>query len=164
MSLSIKDFQPMNQWSIAPNIDPQEIEELPDLIDETTHRRYRNEPKWLIRFKCTLLAAASPIFQTTGGCLCTAWKIVKLISLSHFWRPLETEKRYDIKGRLHRAASDVTHIFTLPFALLGLEFSALYGLIRPYDGRKLYASCERALYGRPFLAPCFHPRLAEGEN
>ena len=39
----------------------------------------------------------------------------------------------------------------------GYELAALYGCIRPYDGRKLYATIERAMYGDSVLAPCFQP-------
>ncbi|QLH34795.1 MAG: hypothetical protein HWD61_00545 [Parachlamydiaceae bacterium] len=39
--------------------------------------------------------------------------------------------------------------------------SAFYGIIRPYDGRKLHANLETAFYGRPILAPCFQPNPKE---
>lgn len=161
MSLSLKDFQPINRWSHDSSYALQEVDEIPDLIDETTKRLYRNEPEWIIRFKCTLLTVATPLVHTTAGCLYTAAKILKLVTLSHFWLPSQAEKRYGLKARLHHAASDMARIIIFPFALLGLELSALYGLVRPYDGRKLYASFERSLYGKPLLAPCFQPRLAQ---
>ncbi|MBS4171388.1 hypothetical protein NEOC95_002136 [Neochlamydia sp. AcF95] len=44
-----------------------------------------------------------------------------------------------------------------PVALVGLELAAIYGIFTPYNGRKLYASIERAQYGKFTLAPCFQP-------
>jgi len=48
-------------------------------------------------------------------------------------------------------------IVATPLVLVALELSALYGIFRPYDGRKLYASFERMQYNHWILAPCFQP-------
>lgn len=48
-------------------------------------------------------------------------------------------------------------ILVTPLSIIGLELAAIYGLFRPYDGRKLYASLEREIYGDFVLAPCFQP-------
>ena len=48
-------------------------------------------------------------------------------------------------------------IIATPVSILGLELAAIYGIFQPYDGRKLYASFERATYGNFILAPCFQP-------
>lgn len=52
---------------------------------------------------------------------------------------------------------DFLRIILTPLAIAGLEVSALFGLLSPYDGRKLYATIERALYGTAILAPGFQP-------
>lgn len=44
-----------------------------------------------------------------------------------------------------------------PIAIIRLELAVIYGVFRPYDSRKLYATLERAQYGRHILAPCFQP-------
>ena len=61
------------------------------------------------------------------------------------------------ENKLADAGKDSLRIVAAPFSILGLELAALYGLIRPYDGRKMYATIERAMYGNPILAPCFQP-------
>lgn len=55
------------------------------------------------------------------------------------------------------AGQDILRIIATPFSILGLELAAIYGMFRPYDGRKLYGSIERATYGKAILAPCFQP-------
>lgn len=52
---------------------------------------------------------------------------------------------------------DALRIIASPIAIAGLELAAIYGIIRPYDGRKLYASIERAEYRNFILVPCFQP-------
>lgn len=79
----------------------------------------------------------------------------KLISLSHFW--VKKSEKCDFKSRLKDAGKDFLRIIAQPVTLVGLELAAIYGLFRPYDGRKLYASFERAAYGDSILAPCFQP-------
>lgn len=67
------------------------------------------------------------------------------------------EKEYNLKGRIISAGGDLLRIVATPISLIGLELSAIYGIFNPFDGRKLYASFERATYGKHILAPCFQP-------
>ena len=48
-----------------------------------------------------------------------------------------------------------------PIFYVGLELSAIYGLVLPYDGGKLYATFERCAFGTHKLAPCFQPHPTE---
>lgn len=47
-------------------------------------------------------------------------------------------------------------IITTPLAAVALELSALYGLVSPYDGRKLYTSSDRLQFGISNLSTYFH--------
>lgn len=79
------------------------------------------------------------------------------MTLSHFWIKREGEEKYNFKARLIEAGKDLLRIVASPIAIIGLELAAIYGLMRPYDGRKLYATFERAIYGNALIPPCFQP-------
>ena len=127
------------------------------LIDPTTGRFYLNQSTSCVRVKCLALALGTPLVHTIMSVLNVGYLILKLVTLSHFWMKKEGENTYSFKARLKSAGQDALRIVTTPFALIALEFSALYGVLRPYDGRKLYATFERAQYGNSILAPCFQP-------
>lgn len=48
-------------------------------------------------------------------------------------------------------------LITAPLAYLGFEGVAIYGLFRPYEGRKQYAALEKFFYNEAMIAPCFQP-------
>ena len=154
MDVSIRDFQLVNIWKVDEAGEKGVAEYI---IDKSTGRKYGNEPKELIREKCILLTLGTPIVHSIASVVNMAYRIVKLVSLSHFWRPREGEESYNFKARLKDAGKDLARVVMQPFALIGLELAAVYGVFRPLDGRKLYASIERVQYGDYVLAPCFQP-------
>lgn len=162
MSVTLKDFYPINKWK--PDLEGEKWNccsehkgQARHLIDQTTGRKYLNQSKGVVRFKCFLLTLGTPFVHPIAGILNVAYRALKLISLSHFWIPKKEEKSYGFKARVQDAGKDLLRIVAQPLAIVGLELAAIYGLIRPYDGRKLYASIERAQYGNFILAPCFQP-------
>lgn len=158
MSISIRDFQPVNVWMPDCHGPCYYSGEPLFLKDASTGRHYLNETKTVVGFKCFLLALGTPFVHPITACITIAFRILKLITLAHFWITREDEKNYNFSGRLLHATKDFLRIVAAPLMLVGFELSALYGLIRPYDGRKLYASLERTLYGSWILAPCFQPK------
>ncbi|GAB4228505.1 MAG: hypothetical protein Tsb0021_05900 [Chlamydiales bacterium] len=161
MSVNLSDFQPINRWK--PDLDgPKYYDGTAQyLIDQATGRKYLNESKGVVGYKCFLLILGTPIVHTITSVMNVAYRIVKLVTLSHFWMQKDGEQSYNFKNRLKDAGTDLLRIATQPIALVGLELAAIYGLFRPYDGRKLYASIERAQYGNYILAPCFQPNAQE---
>ncbi len=169
LTVSFEDFQLSNTWK--PDVDGPRwikweagddglkgVDEGPKyLIDMTTGRRYWNESEECVRLKCFLLTLFTPIYHLIASVVDVFYRIVKLVSGSHFWMDKEGEKSYSLKGRLKDAGQDFLRVLTAPFAFIGLELAAIYGIFNPYDGRKLYASIERAQYGTFILAPCFQP-------
>jgi hypothetical protein len=105
--------------------------------DEVSSKYYLNESKGVIRFKCFLLALGTPIVHAIAT-------IANMVFLG---------------GRPSR--ENAIKFVAQPFAFVGLELAAIFGVIFPYDGRKLYASIERFQYGGPILAPCFQPEADE---
>lgn len=144
---TIKDFQPINTWK-------------PDgeyLIDCTTGNRYWNESKTVVGIKAGLLTIGTPFIHAIAAVLNVAYRILKSITGYQFWCEKEGERAYDLNSRLTDAGQDLLRIIAAPLVCVGLELAALYGIVNPYDGRKLYASLERCEYGSFILAPCFQP-------
>lgn len=158
-----KDFQFTNTWSLDTkgevwNAGPDKGKPV-FLIDETTGRKYFNEWKGVVRFKCILLIAGTPFVHAVAPIVNIGYRILKLGSFSHFWVPKSKEKEpeYNFKARRKEALIDVLRIPASLIVAVPLTLAAIYGVFRPYDGRKLYASTERAVYGDFILAPCFQP-------
>ncbi len=156
-SVTLRDFQPINTWK--PDLDGQRWSDgdPKHLIDMSTGRKYWNESKSCVGFKCFLLTLGTPIVHSIASLANVAYRIVKLISFSHFWITKGSEKSYSFKERLKDAGKDLVRVITAPIVLVGLELAAIYGMFTPYNGRKLYASIERTQYGNFILAPCFQP-------
>ncbi len=131
------------------------------IIDSQTGDRYFNEDTDVIRFKCALLTFGTPIVHTLAAIAHIAYNLIKLLSFYHFWKTLDNNNyenpEYNLKQRSLDAGEDLFHILFAPINILLLEFAALYGIIMPHDGRKLYASLERFAFDDSVLAPCFQP-------
>ncbi len=158
MTLKIADFYPFNKWAEDKSSPPWEDSDgdlRERLTDESTGRSYWNQEKGHVRIKCGLLTVGTPLFHLAAAIGNIAYRICKLLTFYHFWP--ETDEPYSLSSRLVDAGADVLRILLSPLAIPFLELAALYGLMRPYDGRKLYASIERGIYGRSIAAPCFQP-------
>ena len=143
----LDEFQLVNKWTHKDK----------SVVDETTGRLYLNDSEGTVRFKCLALCVGTPIVHLVAGVLNIAYRVIRLISGFHFWKTVKDEREYDFEVRCEDFKMDVLKIVANPFALIGLELAALYGIFMPYDGRKLYASIERSVYGGAVLAPCFQP-------
>lgn len=160
MNVTSKDFQLVNQWKPdlkGPKFDWPADNEPAFVIDQTTNRRYLNEDPFIVATKCVLLASVTPLAHSIASIVNVAYRTLKIITGAHFWMPKEGEKKYNFQARLTDLKIDALRIIATPVTILCLELSAIYGIIRPYDGRKLYATIERAAYGNFIIAPCFQP-------
>lgn len=158
MDISLKDFQPINHWK--PDFDGPRwwrTKEPQFIIDLSTNRRYLNEDSNIVRFKSFLLTIGTPFVHSIATIVNIACKTLKIATLSHFWIEKDEGLSYSLKNRIIDMGIDISRIATAPIALIGLELAAIYGVLKPYDGRKLYATIERAEYGNFILAPCFQP-------
>lgn len=161
MSVCFGDFCPVNTWVVdynGPRYTCGCCNAPINLIDKTTNRVYLNESHIIVRVKCLALTLGTPIVHAVASVLNVAQRVLKLAVGFHFWAPCENEKTYSFSARAAEAGKDLLRIVCTPFAYIGLEFAALYGVIMPYDGRKLYATIERAMYESFILAPCFQPK------
>ena len=60
-------------------------------------------------------------------------------------------------AHIKESVSSLFVIVLMPLIYVALEFAALYGVLAPYGGRKLYGTLERLAGEKGFLAPCFQP-------
>ena len=160
MSLTVKHFCLTNIWtedSTGPKFKYQP-KFCKWIIDKSTEDKYLNEDIGSIREKCAALSIGTTFVHTIAGIPNIIIRIVRLISFYNFWKKMKNTSSYDFWTRAKDAGLDLLRIITQPVAIIGLQLSAIYGIFRPHDGRKLYASIERAQYGRDILAPCFQPR------
>ncbi len=145
MTVILNDFRLVNNWEPdrkGPswlNFDSEAPDVPAYLTDQSTGRRYWNESLPVVSFKCLLLAVGTPIVHTIAAVISAVCRIFIILSLSE------------------DAGEHALKLLATPFAVVGLELAAIYGIFNPYDGRKLYASIERALYSQHLLAPCFQP-------
>ena len=146
ITISIENEEKTDSLTTTKSIFPKYI------TDGSTGRNYFNESKGFIRFKCALLTVGTiPVHIVTSICN-LFYRIFKLVT---FKNSTLTDAGKDFL-RMIASASGI--------AIVSLELAALYGLLRPHDGRKLYATIERAVYaddmylfGHNRLAPCFQP-------
>jgi len=166
IDVTFKDFYPSNHWEVNQDVDCigdyyyESVEDYQNdvrtpkyLIDKTSGRRYYNETENVVRFKCLGACVATPFVHAAASLANIAYRITKLVTFSHFIGKRDALSPTNFKA----AGIDCLRAIFQPVGFVGLELSALYGVLKPYDGRKLYASFERALYGRHILAPCFQP-------
>jgi hypothetical protein len=167
-----EDFQLVNQW--APDTrGPRWYDastskyESKYIVDQKTGKRYFNEYPEVVGFKCFLLTLGTPIVHLIVAVASVIFSAVKLLCFYHLWKPVEGEAEYNFKARMIDIKQETLALGKFLLAPLLLEAAAIYGMFRPYDGRKLYASVERTVYGGFVLAPCFQPeatRHAFGGN
>lgn len=130
--------------------------------DKTTGKLYLNESKNLTRFKCGLLVVFSPPMHAIACVTNFCYRGLKIIAGYHFTDACNDGCPTDLRSRFKELGRDILRVGVsatgLPIVVH--ELSALYGLVNPRDGRKLYSSFERAIYGEEMCmptAPCFWP-------
>jgi hypothetical protein len=126
--------------------------------DQTTGKRYRNESTTRIRLKCAGLVFATLFIQPFFLLSIMIGKIVSLVLFLPFWRVL-FDKSYPFKAAVGDTAKNLLKIIAFPLAFVGLELSAIYGIFRPYDGRKVYSAIQGAYAGwnNCQFVQCFKP-------
>jgi hypothetical protein len=137
--ITLAHFRPISTWGQS-HTRRKMIEDL------STQDLYLPDEPNNIRRKCAAAFVGTLILQPIGlSCNCIN-RMAKIGTLAHLWHPTASEN-YNLKGRLLELKSDVLRVALTPLILGGLAASALYGIARPYDGRKLHATLERATYG-----------------
>ena len=162
MKITRQDINPRTKWEVSPEqannpFNGMEQEQL--LKDVVTGKFYWNQDIGVVRGKCCILTALTPIVKTLDSIGNIAYRIRRLLLCTHFLKEKEGERKYSIIDRSTDVAVDILKIITTPLFLIGMEFAAIYGIFSPRNGAKLYATLERVTYGHAnyYLAPCFQP-------
>jgi len=144
--MSIDDFHPLSTWKGDESY----------LHDQTSGRKYALESDDLVQYKCSILSLATPILHPIAQTVNNVYRTVKIACQAI--ELMRGEARQSSGAQLKEMSIDALRIMVSPVSWIALEAAALYGtLISPQDGKKLYASLERAIYGGPILAPSFQP-------
>jgi hypothetical protein len=158
MTVKIQDFNPINTWKEDTEGPKWANTNKPVyILDQSTNRKYFNEDASVVRGKCFMVACGTPFVHTIAAIANMAYRLFKIISFANFWLPQSDSKKHSFTDRLKETGLDLLKCVTSPIAILGLQCAAVYGLFRPYDGRKIYASIERGMFSHFILAPCFQP-------
>jgi hypothetical protein len=144
-----------------------QLEDLPPFVNKLENAELKENPfslknakkKWdgpkeSVRAECFRLFCFTPLVHSVGTVINVAYRIVKLITLSHFWIPLfqSNNTPYSFKAQLKEAFEDLTRIVAAPFTLIALEAVAIYGyLVNPYRGVIIYAKTEKFAYGQEIV-------------
>ena len=148
MSIELKDFIPVNTWIENKKNDTT-------VKDKNTGRTYRKQPAVSGRLHSVFLACLTPFIHFLAAILNSANRALKLVSLYHFWP--RHKSNYSFSENLNNAGVDAFRIVSPVITLPALVVSAIYGIISPQDGGKLYSTIERAQYGKSILAPGLQP-------
>jgi hypothetical protein len=164
--LTLKHFNPYSLWAEDKNSSSKFYNGASQyIVDTSTGDKYLNEDRGVIWFKCALLTLGTPFVHTIAAVVLTVINLVKLLSFYHFWKELENNeygtKDYNFQRRCLDAGTDLLRIILAPISVILLELAAVWGMIAPRDGRKLYASTEQLTYGHFVIAPCFQPEPKE---
>jgi hypothetical protein len=118
---------------------------------------YKDEPWYLVSIKCACLAFALPFY----GLGKIAWHVIKIplqiidIASESFAKIAERFKEglcmegineigHFFYQEISIFAADVFEIAKVPIFTIGCEIAAIYGIIKPYHGRRFEAMMEHA--------------------
>lgn len=130
--------------------------------DKLTGLIYNDNSQKAIRIKFALLIPRNIVENTLRTVYHTAMTAINLLKLS-FSIVRGREKRLDCIERIKQSSRDILRV-----PILGIvgAFIAIYGVIKPYEGRRLYGRLERSLnrqndhvnfFKKYYIAPCFIP-------
>lgn len=101
MSLTVADFYPINKWEVEDPTSPtckkfSAKSKIIDgcekvfaaqpmyVVDQSTGKKYLNESKATVRFKCALLALGTPLIQSLASIAFVALRVLKLVHYTIF--------------------------------------------------------------------------------
>ena len=143
MSLLAK-FRPLNKWKVDDKGPKwKDRPEVPlYIVDCTTGDRYLNQPKRVIRLKLLALLVATPVVHGINASIEIINRLYRLLTFKVF-RHWFTRGRC-LSWKLSYYLKDILNLLVGRdlWALIALELATIFGLVRPLDGRKLYATIE----------------------
>lgn len=142
------------------------------VVDNIRHDIYNSDSPSVVRFKCALLTVGTPLTAVCRSLSHLAKVTIHTASLPY----RAFQGREPFVNELVKIKLAVSNIFrTLGLATAGVA-TALYGVVKPYEGRRLYGHFERCLNRQTtrvdrketfYLADCFIPlnfNVADKQN
>ncbi|MBN2479578.1 MAG: hypothetical protein JXA94_05060 [Parachlamydiales bacterium] len=152
------DVKEVLRYSSSKNSKAKKIRQI-EIIDMQNLDRYRYEPKLKVAIKCFLIFLANPLvtfFKMFFNMLQFAYDNLKYnFECTLILAQLKTTKSQDVfqKIILNRIQlfkdllEDVAFIIRAPIFALALQFASVFGIIFPYDGKKMISSIEKSWHG-----------------
>jgi len=167
IDIKLNDFWPVNRWKVDRSgvkfISNDTIniyygeKDYQHIVDETTGRLYLNENTCMTIFKGVLLIPGTAIAHTIAMIVNMVCLFFKIISFYPLWKKDPDEEVYDFSHRIKQYGICCLRFVCNPVSLVCLQLCTFFILFKPLDGKKIYASIERAQYDVFRLAPCFQP-------
>jgi hypothetical protein len=119
------------------------------ILDQRTKKVYKNTEQFLSkkelillpRVECAALALMYPIYGIVGAVMHVFARVINIFKHGFIPEVALQGHKYVLIGR------DLAKILLTPLALLAMQISLLYGIVKPRDGKKMYASLERVFFG-----------------
>lgn len=116
-----------------------------------------------VQDECFRLCLFTLPVHVIGSLFNVAYRIVRLMSASHFWLPLFRSQPFSFKASVGESCLDLLRIVATPFSLIALQATALYGFFtNPYKGVILYTKIERFAYEQELVGKNWVNYLAMG--
>jgi hypothetical protein len=148
----LKAIQPVNKWQLTPNSR--------NIIDQSTGDKYWHDDEVVSRFKLFLLTLGTCTINVIAAALHSVYYLAKIVTCYE----LIKNSTASWQEAMTNYAKDVARVLLAPVILIGLEITAILGIITPMkngpqDAKKMYALGETLLFGFDGwrLAPCFRP-------
>lgn len=171
--IKLGDFNPYNKWtSLAKQ----------GIFKDQTGRSYQadNNSRWeFLGLATTGIVLIPTIHHLVAAIADVGLSVLKTASFYHFWKAdpnasdlyavvlneetggYEKPAPLSFKGRVWDAGKEVAYLgaylLGLPLSVAALYVIPYYGMIRPLDGAKLYATIERLQFGAGVVEPQFQP-------
>jgi hypothetical protein len=153
--VTLRDFCPFNHWK--PSETKDSLGNPLFLIDKTTGRHYSYESPFTLRIKFALLLPTSPLVHYVGVIGNIVYRIFKILLFLPLISKIVAKKPWTFRELCIETGKDLLRVlFAIPI-YVGLEGALVLGLLMPYNGRKLYATLERAFYGDFLIGKTFQP-------
>ena len=141
MQISLGNFTPVNQWIPDDAATTwKDSDERALLIDQTTGNRYLNISEKTLLACSAIVVVVSPIIEAIG----VVANVIDFASFTIYWikgEDANTENYFIAK--IINVGIRLLKIAAAPISFVALELAAIYGLFRPYDGRKMYEIITR---------------------
>jgi len=103
-----------------------------------------------VKDECLRLCFFTPLVHSVAMLINISYRIVRLVTLSHFWAPLvRGDSHYSLVTQVKEVGKDLIRVIGAPILLIALQTIALYGYYsNSYRGVILYGKLEKAIYER----------------